>query len=295
VATACLVDRRAQHAAFGEFSTKFAQATTRAPFLENPQIVSAEAGSVALLSPMDDDGSPVDVYATPHNETSTGAMITPTRVAPADTALTLIDATSGAGGLPVDISQTDVYYFSPQKAFASDGGLWIAIASPAAIDRAARIEGGAPGSTRWVPEFLSFTTAHANSVKDQTLNTPAVATLIMFAEQIDWMLAGGGLDWTVARSQESADILYQWAESRPWSTPFVADPAHRSTVVGTIDLDASIDAAQVVKTLRDNGILDVFPYRKLGRNQLRIGMFPAIDPSDIQKLTQAIDYTIDNM
>ncbi|MCL1870937.1 MAG: phosphoserine transaminase [Promicromonosporaceae bacterium] len=293
VATACLVERRAQHATFGEFGAKFATATAGAPFLRAPQVLAAEPGSVALLeaSPSDD---PVDVHATPHNETSTGAMITPTRV-PGSTGLMLVDATSGAGALPVDLAETDVYYFAPQKVFAADGGLWLAIASPAAIERAARIEAGASAEGRWVPEFLSFTTALENSRADQTLNTPAVATLVMLADQVEWLLAQGGLEWAVARTRESAGTLYGWAEDRDFATPFVSDPAHRSTVVGTIDLDASIDATAVVKELRANGVLDVFPYRKLGRNQLRVGMFPAVDPADVAALTASVDYVVEHL
>ncbi|QAY69131.1 phosphoserine transaminase [Xylanimonas protaetiae] len=293
VATACLVERRAQHAAFGEFGAKFAASTAGAPFLRAPQVLSADAGSVALLEPSPKD-DPVDVHATPHNETSTGAMVTPVRV-PGSTGLMLVDATSGAGALPVDLAETDVYYFAPQKVFAADGGLWLAVASPAAIERAERVEAGAAASGRWVPEFLSFTTALTNSRADQTLNTPAVATLVMLADQVDWLLAQGGLAWSVARSRTSAEILYGWAEARAWATPFVAEKEHRSTVVGTIDLDASIDATAVVKTLRENGVYDVFPYRKLGRNQLRVGMFPAVDPADVEALTQSVDYVVEHL
>jgi len=296
VATACLVERRAQAAVFGEFGAKFAAATARAPFLAAPQALRAEPGAVALLaaSPGGDDPlGPVDVHATVHNETSTGAMISPRR-APSSVeagALTLIDATSAAGALPVDLSETDVYYFAPQKVFASDGGLWLAIASPTAIERAGRIEADATGS-RWIPEFLSFISALTNSRANQTLNTPAVATLVMLAEQIDWLNTQGGLTWSVARCAESAANLYRWAEASEYATCFVTDPAHRSTVVGTIDLAESIDAQAVVAALRENGILDVFPYRKLGRNQLRIAMFPAIDPADVKALTKCVDYVV---
>jgi len=307
IATACLVERRAQAAVFGEFGSKFAAELARAPFLAQPQVVEAPAGQVAMLRPDE-----VDTYATVQNETSTGAAVPIVRVGggfddrfaagptthpttvEATTALMLVDATSAAGGIPIDIAQTDVYYFSPQKVFAADGGLWVAIASPAAIERAARIERDLPGG-RWIPEFLSFTTALENSRQNQTLNTPAIATLIMFAEQVDWLNANGGLPWAVARSAESAGILYNWAESRDWATPFVADAAHRSSVVGTIDLADSIDAAEVVKQLRANGIYDVFPYRKLGRNQLRVAMFPAVDPSDVAALTACVDYLIENL
>jgi len=291
VAVASLVEKRAQAAVFGEFSQKFATALAKAPFLDAPQVISAPPGTVALLDPdLKDDGSPVDVYATVQNETSTGAAI-PIKHAGS---LMLVDATSAAGGLPIDISETDVYYFSPQKAFGSDGGLWIAIASPDAIERAARIEAN-PGANRWIPEFLSFTTALDNSVKDQTLNTPAVATLIMFADQVEWLLANGGLDWATARTAESSNILYDWAENRDWATPFVGDPQNRSAVVGTIDIADDIDADRIVKELRANGIVDVFPYRKLGRNQLRVAMFPAIDPADVQALTNSIDYIVERL
>jgi phosphoserine aminotransferase len=293
IATASLVERRAQHASFGEFGAKFAAATSRAPFLRDPQVLAGDPGTVALLEPSPAD-DPVDVHATPHNETSTGAMITPTRVA-GSTGLMLVDATSGAGALPVDIAQTDVYYFAPQKVFAADGGLWLAIASPAAVERAARVEAGAAAEGRWVPEFLSFTTALENSRADQTLNTPAVATLVMLADQVEWLLAQGGLGWSAARTAESAAALYGWAESRDWAEPFVKDPAHRSTVVGTLDLDASIDAAQVITELRANGVVDVFPYRKLGRNQLRVGMFPAVDPDDVRALTASVDYVVEHL
>ncbi|MCL1799836.1 MAG: phosphoserine transaminase [Promicromonosporaceae bacterium] len=303
VAVASLVERRAQTAVFGEFGGKFVAAVERAPFLDAPDIVSAPPGEVAFLSSTTmADGSAADVYATVQNETSTGAAVPIKRVpgtggvgaAGGGDALMVVDATSAAGGLPIDIRDTDVYYFAPQKAFASDGGLWIAIASPAAIERAARVEKDLPGG-RWIPEFLSFTAALSNSVQDQTLNTPAVATLIMFAEQVEWLLENGGLDWAVARSAESAGILYGWAESRPWATPFIADPRYRSNVVGTIDFADSVDAAEIAKNLRANGIVDVEPYRKLGRNQLRVAMFPAISPTDVRALTECIDYLVDRI
>jgi phosphoserine aminotransferase len=291
VATACLVRRKAQHAAFGEFGAKFAAATRRAPFLEDSEVVTADAGTVAHLRPADD----VDLYATPHNETSTGAMVTPRRVVPADEGLLVVDATSGAGALPVNIRDTDVYYFAPQKVFAADGGLWLAVLSPAAVARAEQVESDAGTSGRWVPEFLSLTTALANSRQDQTLNTPAVATLVMLADQVEWLLAQGGLDWAVRRSASSSRVLYDWAAAREWATPFVADPAERSTVVATIDLDDAIDARAVIAALRDNGVLDVFPYRKLGRNQLRVGTFPAVEPDDVRALTACVDYVVDHL
>ncbi|QJW38280.1 phosphoserine transaminase [Cellulosimicrobium protaetiae] len=290
VATACLVRTKAQHAAFGEFGAKFAAATTAAPFLEPSQVLTAPAGSVALPEPADD----VDVHAWPHNETSTGA-IAPVRRVPGSRergALTLVDATSGAGALPVDVAETDVYYFAPQKVFGSDGGLWLALCSPDALARAEEIESS---GTRWVPESLSLRTAAANSRLDQTLNTPAIATLVMLAEQVGWILGNGGLPWAAARSAESAKHLYGWAEARDWATPFVADPAQRSTVVGTIDLDDAIDATAVVAALRANGVLDVFPYRKLGRNQLRVAMFPAIEPDDVRALTACVDHVVSHL
>lgn len=289
VATVSLVRRKAQHAAFGEFGAKFAAATTAAPFLEDSQVITAPPGTVAHPEPADD----VDVYAWPHNETSTGAMA-PVRRVPGSQeagALTVVDATSGAGALPVDVAETDVYYFAPQKVFASDGGLWLAVLSPDAVARAAEVE----ASGRWVPEFLSLTSAVTSSRADQTLNTPAVATLVLLAAQLDWLLEQGGLAWSSARSAASAEILYGWAESRDWATPFVADPAERSTVVGTIDLDDAVDAAAVVAALRDNGVLDVFPYRKLGRNQLRVAMFPAVDPEDVRALTRCVDWLVERL
>ncbi|MFC8923266.1 phosphoserine transaminase [Cellulosimicrobium sp. NPDC057127] len=290
VATACLVRRKAQHAAFGEFGAKFAAATTAAPFLEDSQVITAAPGAVAHPEPADD----VDVHAWPHNETSTGAMA-PVRRVPGSRdrgALTLVDATSGAGALPVDVAETDVYYFAPQKVFGSDGGLWLALCSPDALARADEV--GSSG-TRWVPESLSLRTAAANSRQDQTLNTPAIATLVMLAEQVEWLLEQGGLPWASARSAESAAHLYAWAESREWATPFVADPAERSTVVGTVDLDATVDATQVIAALRANGIRDVFPYRKLGRNQLRVAMFPAIEPDDVRALTACVDHVVERL
>ncbi len=298
VATCCLVRRRAQHAAFGEFGQKFARATSAAPFLEPSEVITAPAGTIARPRPT----AGVDVYAWPHNETSTGAMAPVERVAdPAgDDALVLVDATSAAGALPVDVSRTDVYYFAPQKVFGSDGGLWLALCSPAALERAEAIEGGTglrggDAGNRWFPESLSLSAAAANSRQDQTLNTPAVATLVMLAEQVEWLLGQGGIAWAAGRSAESAGHLYAWAEARDWASPFVADPAERSTVVGTIDLDDAVPAADVVATLRANGVLDVFPYRKLGRNQLRIAMFPAIEPDDVRALTQCVDFVVERL
>jgi phosphoserine aminotransferase len=283
-----LVRHRAQHLSFGEFSAKFAKVTAGAPFLEEPTVVTGEPGT--LPTPYAEAG--IDVYAWPHNETSTGVMAPVRRVPDADDgALVVIDATSGAGGLPVDIAQADVYYFAPQKCFASDGGLWIAVMSPAALARVDEIA----ASGRYIPAFLDLRTAIDNSRKDQTYNTPAIATLILLAEQLDWLLANGGLAGAVARTTDSSTRLYSWAEKSTYATPFVADPAARSLVVGTIDFDASVDAAAVAKVLRANGIVDVEPYRKLGRNQLRVAMFPAIEPSDVEALTVCIDYVTERL
>jgi phosphoserine aminotransferase len=228
------------------------------------------------------------VLAWAHNETSTGVMLDVRRPADAEHALVLIDATSGAGGLPVDVTQADAYYFAPQKSFGSDGGLWLALASPKAVERIGEIA----ATDRWIPPFLSLATALDNSRQDQTYNTPALATLILLADQIEWMLAGGGLDFCVARTTASSTYLYEWADKSEYAQPFVADPAHRSLVVGTIDFSDAVDAAALAKTLRANGIVDVEPYRKLGRNQLRIGMFPAVDPADVEALTACIDWVV---
>jgi phosphoserine aminotransferase len=282
-ASLTLVERRALHLSYGEFSSKFAAATKAAPFLEDPVVVTAEPGDAP--EPRFEPG--VDAIAWAHNETSTGVMVPVTR--PEGDALVLIDATSGAGGLPVDVRDADAYYFAPQKSFAADGGLWLAILSPAARERIARIE----ASDRWVPAFLSLQTALENSVKDQTYNTPAVATLLLLADQIEWMLEHGGLDWCVARTTDSSSRLYGWAAEREFATPFVADPAKRSLVVGTIDFDDAVDAAAIAATLRANGIVDVEPYRKLGRNQLRVAMFPAVEPDDVEALTKCIDWVVE--
>jgi phosphoserine aminotransferase len=288
-----LVERRSAHLSFGEFSQKFATVTKGAPFLEDPVVVSADPGDApdpdALGAAVGDSGA--DLIAWAHNETSTGVMVPVRRPAGSDGALVAIDATSGAGGLPVDIARVDAYYFAPQKSFAADGGLWLAVLSPAAQERIKTLH----ASERWIPEFLSLNTALENSVKDQTYNTPAVATLFLLSEQIRWMLAGGGLDGCVARSRASSEHLYGWAETTAYTTPFVADPAKRSLVVGTIDFDDSVDASVVAATLRANGIVDVEPYRKLGRNQLRVGMFPAIDTADVQALTSCIDWIVERI
>jgi phosphoserine aminotransferase len=287
-ATTGLVRRRSLHLTYGEFSQKFATATAEAPFLEDPIVVSAEPGDAP--EPTADPGA--DVIAWAHNETSTGVVVPVERPAGSDDSLVLIDATSGAGGLPVDVSQADAYYFAPQKGFASDGGLWLALLSPAALERIEELENA---DDRWRPAFLSLATAVDNSRKDQTYNTPALATLLLLHYQVEWMLAGGGLDWCVGRTTESSSNLYGWAEASSFATPFVKDVAKRSPVVGTIDFDEDIDAAAIAKTLRANGIVDVEPYRKLGRNQLRVAMFPAVEPSDVQALTACIDWTIENV
>lgn len=281
-----LIRNKSAHLTYGEFSGKFATVSKKAPWLDAPEIVEAEPGTAP--SPSQLDNADADVVAWAHNETSTGAMVDVTR--PAGDALVLIDATSGAGGLPVDIAQTDAYYFSPQKCFASDGGLWLAAFSPAAIERVEEIA----ATDRYIPAFLDLKTAVDNSRKNQTYNTPAVGTLVMLDNQVQWMNNNGGLDGMVKRTTESSSHLYSWAEGRDGANPFVTPASARSLVVGTIDFDESIDAAQIAKILRANGILDTEPYRKLGRNQLRIGMFPAIDPEDVKKLTAAIDWILDN-
>jgi phosphoserine aminotransferase len=280
-----IVRERSQHLTFGEFSAKFATVTKNAPFLQDPIVLSADPGSAP--TPVPDDQA--DVIAWAHNETSTGVMLPVTR--PDTDALVLIDATSGAGGLPVDAQDADVYYFAPQKCFAADGGLWLALLSPAAQER---IEEVGARTDRWIPESLSLTTALDNSTKDQTYNTPAVATLILLDEQLKWMNGNGGLAFCTERTTDSSSRLYGWAESSDFATPFVADPEHRSLVVGTVDFADHVDAAAVAATLRANGIVDTEPNRKLGRNQLRIGMFPAIEPSDVEALTKCIDFVVEH-
>jgi phosphoserine aminotransferase len=301
-----LIERRALHLTYGEFSSKFAAVTRGAPFLEDPAVCGAppgdapDPGSIGFPTEGESRASalgdpdarlPVDVVTWAHNETSTGVMVPVERPVAAGDALILIDATSGAGGLPVDLAAADAYYFAPQKSFAGDGGLWIALLSPAAQERIAALA----ASERWIPAFLSLATALESSRKDQTYNTPAVATLFLLADQIRWMLDGGGLDWCVARTRESSGHLYEWAQSTSYATPFVADPAKRSLVVGTIDFADEVDAALLAATLRANGIVDVEPYRKLGRNQLRIGMFPAVDPDDVRALTACIDWVVERI
>jgi phosphoserine aminotransferase len=287
-AAAWLVRERALHLAYGEFSQKFAKATAGAPFLGDPIVVEADPGD----APMPTADPAADAIAWAHNETSTGVMVPVRRPADAGAALVLVDATSGAGGLPVDVGQADAYYFAPQKAFGADGGLWLALLSPAAVARIEELDGA---TGRWQPGFLSLRTALDNSRKDQTYNTPALATLLLLADQVEWMLSGGGLDWCVRRTTASSSHLYGWAEASEIATPFVADPAKRSLVVGTIDFDDTVDAAAVAATLRANGIVDVEPYRKLGRNQLRIGMFPAVESADVEALTACIDWVVENV
>jgi phosphoserine aminotransferase len=282
-----LVRHRALHLVYGEFSQKFADATAEAPFLHAPIVVRADPGDAP--QPVSDPD--VDVLTWAHNETSTGVMVEVRRPAESDHALVLVDATSGAAGLPVDVDQADAYYFAPQKGFGSDGGLWIALLSPKAIERIAEL---ASATDRWIPKSLALATALDNSRQDQTYNTPALATLLLLADQLDWMLNSGGLEWCVQRTTESSSHLYKWAEASGYATPFVADPAKRSLVVATIDFDPQVDAAAVARTLRANGIVDVEPYRKLGRNQLRIGMFPAVEPADVQAVTACIDWVVDN-
>lgn len=280
-----LIDKRSLHLTYGEFSSKFASCVAKNPFIGDPIIIKTDPGT----APQPQSDPSVDVVAWAHNETSTGVSVPVQR--PDGDALVLIDATSAAGGLPVDIADTDAYYFAPQKNFAGDGGLWLAIVSPAAL---ARIESIA-ASDRWVPDFLSLPIAVENSLKNQTYNTPAIATLILLAEQLDWLNGNGGLDWVVKRTADSSQRLYSWAEGTSFATPFVTDPALRSQVVGTIDFSDSVDAAAVAKVLRANGIVDTEPYRKLGRNQLRIGMFPAVDPDDVSALTSCVDWVVENL
>jgi phosphoserine aminotransferase len=288
VATFGLVREHSQHLSFGEFSSKFATAVQQAPFLTEPTVIFSPTGT--RPRPRAEAGA--DVYAWAHNETSTGVMAPVRRVEGADEdALLLVDATSGAGGLPVDITEVDAYYFAPQKSLASDGGLYVAVLSPAALERAARI--GESG--RWVPAFLDLPTAIENSLKNQTYNTPSVATLFLMAEQLDWLNGQGGLDFAVSRTTDSSSRLYTWAEKTPYTTPYVEEPDERSLVIGTIDFDDEVDAAAVARILRANGIVDTEPYRKLGRNQLRVAMFPAIDPADVEALTACVDHVVERL
>ena len=288
IATFGLIDRRSQHLTFGEFSSKFGQAAAAAPFLDDPVIIKSDVGTHP--SPIPDDA--IDTYAFTHNETSTGVSMPLVRPAGTDgKAIVLVDATSAAGGLRFDASQTDVYYFAPQKCLASDGGLWLAAVSPAAVERIERI--GASG--RWIPESLSLTTALDNSRKDQTYNTPALATVFLAVQQIEWVNENGGLHFAATRCDRSAEIMYSWAEASSYASPFVTNPDERSHVVATIDFDDSVSADEVNKVLRANGIVDTDSYRKLGRNQIRVAMFPAIDPEDVEALTKCVDYVVENL
>ncbi len=285
VATLCLIGRRSQHLSFGEFSSKFAAAAAAAPHLEAPEVITSPPGTHPSLTPRAD----VDLYALTHNETSTGVSMDIRR--PDGTpggSLVAVDATSAAGGLRVDISQTDAYYFAPQKCFGSDGGLWIALLSPAAVERVEVLA----RAGRWVPASLDLHIALENSRLDQTYNTPALGTLFLLTDQVEWMLANGGLEWAASRCDRSAEYLYGWAESASYASPFVAKPDERSHVVGTIDFDTSVEAAAVAGVLRANGIVDTEPYRKLGRNQLRVAMFPAVEPEDVAALTRCIDHVV---
>jgi len=288
IATFGLIASTSQHCTFGEFSSKFAQAAASAPFLSEPSVVASAPGTCPV--PVAEEG--VDLYALTHNETSTGVMMPIKRVPGADSgALVAVDATSGAGGLPVEAAEFDVYYFSPQKCFASDGGLWLALMSPAALERIAAIKAGG----RWVPASYDLGIALENSRLDQTYNTPALATIHLMVSQLEWFDRQGGLDWAVARTADSSNRLYTWAEKTAYTSCFVADPAERSQVVGTIDLDPTVDAARIASVLRANGIVDTEPYRKLGRNQLRIAMFPAVDPADVEALTACIDHVVEQL
>ena len=282
IATFCLIRERVQHVVCGEFSAKFAAVTASAPFLSDPQVLRIDYGTGT--TPRAERG--IDAYAWPHNETSTGVAVPVRRVAP--DALMLVDATSAAGGMSVDVAETVAYYFAPQKSFASEGGLWLAVLSPAALARAVELD-------RWVPPSLDLRIAVKNSRADQTYNTPAIATLFLLVRQIDWLLEQGGLPWAAKRTADSSGRLYAWAEASTYATPFVGDPAWRSPVVGTIDFDPTVDAASLAATLRANGIVDTEPYRALGRNQLRIGMYPAVEPEDVSALTACIEYVVERL
>ena len=288
VATFCLIGRRSQHLSFGEFSSKFAAAAAAAPHLEQPEVITSPAGT----HPTPEARADIDLYALTHNETSTGVSMPIARPdgAPAGS-LVAVDATSAAGGLRVDASQTDAYYFAPQKCFGADGGLWAVLLSPAAVERVEVLA----RAGRWVPASLDLKIALENSRLDQTYNTPALATLFLFTNQVEWMLGNGGLDWAAGRCDQSAEFLYGWAEASEYASPFVAKPDERSHVVGTIDFDEAVDAGAIAKALRANGIVDTEPYRKLGRNQLRIAMFPTIEPDDVAALTQCIDHVVSEL
>ena len=288
-ATFGLIHQHSAHLVFGEFSSKFAQAAQHAPHLDDPLVIESAPGTVPVIQPADVDVN-IDTYCLTHNETSTGAAMQLVRPATPTGALVVVDGTSAAGGIDWSPTEVDVYYFSPQKGFASEGGTWIALCSPRAVERINQIK----STGRWCPPSLDLSIALENSRAHQTYNTPSVSTFVMLNEQLGWMLDNGGLAWCTKRTQQSADILYGWATSRAFTEPFVANPQHRSPVVGTIDF-VNIDAAQVAAVLRNNGIVDTEPYRKLGRNQLRVSMFPAVDPSDVQLLTSSIDYIVEQL
>ena len=285
IATFGLIEKKSQHLSFGEFSSKFAACAKEAPFLDEPTVIKAEPGS----HPVAQAEAGVDVYALTHNETSTGVMAPIKRPTGTDGALVLVDATSAAGGIEVSAKEYDCYYFAPQKSFASDGGLWLALMSPEAIARVEKIK----ATNRWVPAFFDLGIAIENSRLDQTYNTPALLTLMLLADQIEWFNSNGGMSFSAGRTKESSSTLYSWAEKTSYTTPFVTDPAMRSQVVGTINFDEAIDATKIAATLRANGIVDTEPYRKLGKNQLRIAMFPSVDPADVAALTQCIDYVVE--
>ncbi|HZD65813.1 MAG TPA: phosphoserine transaminase [Acidimicrobiales bacterium] len=287
IAACCLIEARSQHLVFGEFSGKFASVAERAPHLAAPEVIESPAGT----HPEARANPEVDLYALTHNETSTGVAMSLSRPQGAETGLVAVDATSGAGGLPLDPREVDVYYFAPQKCFAADGGLWVALLSPAAQERTARIA----ASGRWIPDFLDLGAAMENSAKNQTLNTPSLATIFLMVDQVEWLLGLGGLAWATARCDRSAEILYGWAEAASYAWPFVAKPDDRSHVVATVDVDPAVDAAAVARVLRNNGILDTEPYRKLGRNQLRVAMFPAIEPDDVAALTHCVDHVVESL
>jgi phosphoserine aminotransferase len=285
-ATFGLIERRSQHLSFGEFSSKFAACAAAAPHLDDPEIISSDPGT----SPTPEASDAVDAYCLTHNETSTGVVTELRRPAGAE-GLVLVDATSAAAGVRFDPAEVDAYYFAPQKGLASDGGLWLAALSPAAVERIERLK----ASGRWTPAFLDLSIALDNSRKDQTYNTPALATLFLAQQQVQWILEQGGLPWAAARCDRSAEVVYGWAESRDYTTPFVTDPARRSPVVATVDLDESVPATTVSAVLRANGVLDTESYRKLGRNQLRVALYPAIDPPDVEALTHCIDHVVEHL
>ena len=287
MATVSLVEKCAATGVYGEFTKKFSSVLQGAPFLADPAVFQAPPGELALPQALGE----IDAYAWAHNETSTGVVAPIRRPDEIDeNSLVLVDATSAVGGVAADVAQTDAYYFSPQKNLSSDGGLWLAILSPAAIERSERLT----TSARWVPQMLDLSVAVKNSRADQTLNTPALATLVMLEAQCRWLLDKGGMTWAASRTASTSGILYRWAEDNPLTTPFVTDPALRSPVVVTIDIDKSVDATQLCARARENGILDIEPYRKLGRNQIRVATFSSIEPGDIEALTACLDWLLEH-